>query len=59
MARKASPLACETCHTKTYQTHTCYGCHDHTPEQMEEVHLAENITKYENCQECRPTEASR
>jgi len=50
-----SELACETCHTETYQTHTCYGCHDHTPEQMEEVHLAENITDYENCQECHPT----
>jgi hypothetical protein len=22
---------------------------------MEEVHLAENITEYENCQECHPT----
>ncbi len=51
-------LACETCHTETYQTHTCYGCHDHTPEQMEEVHLAENITDYENCQECHPTGAA-
>jgi mono/diheme cytochrome c family protein len=48
-------LACETCHVETYQTNTCYSCHDHTPEQMEDVHLAENIADYENCQECHPT----
>ena len=36
-------LACETCHTTTYAENTCYGCHDHTEEQMETVHLEQDI----------------
>lgn len=46
---------CSVCHVFNYQTHTCYGCHDHTEEQMEEVHLAEDIKDYEACVTCHPT----
>lgn len=46
---------CQTCHTENYYTHTCYECHDHTPEQMETVHLAENIPDYAHCVSCHPT----
>jgi mono/diheme cytochrome c family protein len=46
---------CQTCHTRTYAEHTCYECHDHKPEQMEEVHLQEDIPEYGNCVACHPT----
>jgi hypothetical protein len=48
---------CLTCHTASYAEHTCYECHDHTPEQMQQVHLAENLPDYAACIECHPTGA--
>jgi mono/diheme cytochrome c family protein len=49
-------VECETCHADNYYTHTCYSCHDHTPEQMEQVHLKdEGIAEYSSCIECHPT----
>ena len=48
-------VACQTCHTYTYFEHTCYGCHDHKPEQMIEVHAQEDILEFENCVACHPT----
>lgn len=48
-------IDCQTCHTQTYSDHTCYECHDHTPEQMEEVHAQEDIFEFENCAVCHPT----
>lgn len=53
----AGKLACETCHVENYFQHSCYTCHDHQPEQMEQAHLAENISDYENCVACHPTGA--
>jgi len=49
------PVACQTCHTHTYAENTCYECHDHDPEQMQEVHAEEAILEFENCAECHPT----
>lgn len=46
---------CQTCHIENYYTHTCYECHDHQPQQMEEFHLAENIIEYQVCADCHPT----
>jgi len=44
---------CVTCHEDNdYQKYTCYGCHDHTPENMREKHYEEGIQDYENCAEC-------
>lgn len=51
----AGLVACATCHVENYYTHTCYECHDHTPEQMQQVHIAENIPDYEACMDCHPT----
>ena len=51
-------VACETCHVATYQENTCYGCHDHQPADMEQVHLAEGLPEYEDCQACHPTGAA-
>ncbi len=48
-------IACETCHIGSYVTYSCYECHDHQPEPMEAVHIAENIPEYENCASCHPT----
>ena len=48
-------VPCTTCHAENYYTNSCYGCHDHTPEQMQEAHLAENISEYTDCVKCHPT----
>jgi mono/diheme cytochrome c family protein len=48
-------VSCQTCHTYTYSEHNCYDCHDHDPEQMEEVHVQEDIFEFANCVACHPT----
>jgi mono/diheme cytochrome c family protein len=48
-------VACETCHVDNYYQHTCYGCHDHQPEQMAQVHYEEKIVEYDACVDCHPT----
>ena len=48
-------VACETCHVDTYVEHTCYGCHDHQPEEMQQVHAEEDIFEYDDCALCHPT----
>ena len=52
-------VACETCHIETYAENTCYECHDHQAAQMAELHQAEGIDDYDNCQICHPTGATR
>jgi mono/diheme cytochrome c family protein len=49
------PVACQTCHTENYVTHTCYECHDHQPDEMAQVHRDEGILEFESCVECHPT----
>jgi mono/diheme cytochrome c family protein len=48
-------VTCDTCHTETYAAHTCYGCHDHQPEEMRLAHEQEEIVEFEGCAECHPT----
>jgi hypothetical protein len=48
-------LECTTCHINNYADNTCYGCHDHQPDEMEQLHTDEGITDYENCAGCHPT----
>jgi mono/diheme cytochrome c family protein len=48
-------VACETCHQERYDQHTCYGCHDHQPDEMQEVHAQEDILEFEACAQCHPT----
>jgi hypothetical protein len=44
---------CATCHTSNdYSRYTCYGCHEHTPEDIRRKHVEENIRNYTNCVEC-------
>jgi mono/diheme cytochrome c family protein len=53
----AGTVACETCHQETYILNSCYGCHDHQPEQMVDLHQPEGIDEFENCTLCHPTGA--
>jgi hypothetical protein len=36
-------VACATCHTQTYAEYTCYGCHDHEPDETRRQHAEEGI----------------
>jgi hypothetical protein len=46
---------CPVCHSVNYITYSCYNCHEHDREQVEQKHLEENIHDFENCVECHPT----
>ncbi len=46
---------CETCHTGAYTVHTCYGCHDHQPAEMQDLHAQQGIDQLEPCGHCHPT----
>jgi mono/diheme cytochrome c family protein len=48
-------IPCQACHESSYSEYGCYGCHDHDPEQMQKVHLEEDIVEFEECAECHPT----
>lgn len=48
-------VACETCHLEAYTEHSCYGCHDHSAEQMPAAHEPAGIYEYERCIDCHPT----
>jgi hypothetical protein len=52
-ARRASP--CKTCHPGGYKTYTCYGCHEHTPANIEREHREEGIRDFRDCVRCHPT----
>ena len=44
---------CVTCHVASdYSRYTCYGCHEHTQENIRRKHIKEGIRNYSNCVEC-------
>ena len=44
---------CVTCHLGSdYSRYTCYGCHEHTPEDIRAQHAEEGITQLNNCVKC-------
>ncbi len=44
---------CVTCHVRNdYSRYTCYGCHEHTPENIRRKHVKEDIRDYTHCVEC-------
>lgn len=44
---------CVTCHLgNDYNRYTCYGCHEHSPENIRRKHVEEGIRKFDNCVEC-------
>ncbi|MBK6908883.1 MAG: class III cytochrome C family protein [Rhodocyclaceae bacterium] len=45
--------SCTTCHTRNdYTAYTCYGCHEHTPQNIRREHIEEGIRDFSNCVEC-------
>lgn len=36
-------VSCQTCHTQKYAEYTCYGCHDHQPEEIQASHARAGI----------------
>ena len=46
-------VQCVTCHERSdYRQYTCYGCHEHTPENIRREHIEEGIRDFRNCVEC-------
>jgi hypothetical protein len=46
-------VACTTCHANnSFRSYTCYGCHEHTLENIRAEHWEEGIRDFENCVEC-------
>ena len=44
---------CVTCHIRNdYSRYTCFGCHEHTPDNIRRKHVKEGIRDYNNCVEC-------
>jgi hypothetical protein len=45
---------CATCHTgNNYKQYTCYGCHEHTPANMQAKHREEGVSEgLDNCVRC-------
>ncbi|MBN8489558.1 MAG: class III cytochrome C family protein [Burkholderiales bacterium] len=44
---------CSTCHlAKDFKRTTCYGCHEHTPQNIRREHEEEGIRQFERCVEC-------
>jgi hypothetical protein len=45
--------SCVTCHARNdYSRASCYGCHEHTPDNIRRKHIEEGIRKFDNCVEC-------
>lgn len=45
--------SCVTCHVHNdYSRYTCYGCHEHTPENIRREHIEEGIRNFDNCVKC-------
>ena len=46
---------CVSCHQRNnYKEYTCYGCHEHTPEKIQQEHEKVGIYSYQNCLICHP-----
>lgn len=46
------PAECRSCHTETFATFTCYGCHEHRRAKIERKHRKEGIVDFARCAEC-------
>jgi len=45
--------SCITCHpVNTFDTYTCYGCHEHSSAKLAREHREEGIQDFQNCVEC-------
>ena len=48
--------ACETCHQGSYGQYSCYGCHEHQLDAINQSHLQSGISSHElpDCAQCHP-----
>jgi len=46
---------CRVCHPDSLPAYTCYGCHEHSPQKIEQKHRQEGIADFSNCTRCHPT----
>lgn len=48
------PSNCADCHdvNRTFESYTCYNCHEHSAAKIEREHLKEGIRNFSNCVEC-------
>ncbi|UCE86326.1 MAG: hypothetical protein JSU66_00845 [Deltaproteobacteria bacterium] len=50
---RAHPPDCGSCHPGgVLERYTCYGCHEHTPQNMAREHREEGIRDFEACVQC-------
>ena len=52
---EGGPSACQTCHPQSLTAYTCYGCHEHDPNQTAAKHREEGISDFADCMRCHPT----
>ena len=47
---------CQTCHVGAYVEYTCYGCHEHQPQALQESHAQVQVSPevFPNCTACHP-----
>ena len=46
-------VACKTCHVTTnFKEYTCYGCHEHTQQNIQAKHQGEGISNFQDCMRC-------
>ncbi len=50
-------VACQTCHPSKYAQYTCYGCHDHQPDEIKASHQKAGISVQDlpDCAKCHAT----
>jgi hypothetical protein len=48
------PSDCTNCHklNRSFESYTCYNCHEHNPARIEKKHLKEGIRNFGDCVEC-------
>ncbi len=47
-------IDCLTCHQDSYARYSCYGCHEHDPQEIIDEHEEEEILVIEDCISCHP-----
>lgn len=54
---ESGEIPCAVCHVESYTTYTCYGCHEHEPQEMISKHAEKNISgdRLLECAACHAT----
>lgn len=55
---RRGPSECLTCHAdapESYDTYTCYGCHEHSPARIRAEHRGERVQDIDDCVRCHAT----